>query len=142
MVLAGLNEGWSLKDDAIQKIIASHTIPELIHYDWDRLAFGFSQDDVLVVPIKKIIPEPDDMQNVIGFSMKQYFKGVDFDELPLIELYYKKGRFIIKDGHHRYGYAKELGLKSVKAIVDIRDNPFDTLGFYVDDLVAEKKKMS
>lgn len=142
MVLAGLNEGWSIHDDLIQQIIASHSIKELVHYDWDKLAFGFSQGDIIEVPINKIIPEPEDMKNVIGYDMRRYFGGVDFNELPLIELYYKKGKFIIKDGHHRYGYAKELGLKSVKAIVDIRDNPFVTLGFYIDDLVAEKQKMA
>lgn len=110
---------------------------ELIHSNyWDKLAFGFTNGSTIRLPINKLkIKYRDDMLNVNGFSMRNYFKEQPFESLPSIEVSYDNGKFYIEDGHHRYGYAKELGLSHVNVIVDIKNNPFKTLGFGIDDVV-------
>lgn len=144
---------YSLTDDVILDIIKSHTIKELVNYDWDILAFGFSSETFITIPIKKIhIKYKMDMENVIGFSMHKYFNDnpnfkhlspiKSFNDLPPIEVSYEKGKFWIEEGHHRYGYALELGLKKVKVFIEsIRDNPFNVLGFDIDDVIKMKQSL-
>lgn len=116
---------------------------ELIHSDfWDKLAFGFTNGSTIRLPINKLkIKYRDDMLNVNGFSMKKYFNGKPFESLPPIEVSYDNGKFYIEDGHHRYGYAKELGLSHVNVIVDVKNNPFKTLGFGIDDVVELRNSL-
>lgn len=122
-------------------IIQSHSISELVNYDWNKIAFGFSNDDVLNIPLSKIkIKWKEDMLNVDGFDMGKYFKDVDYASLPPIEVSYDGKNFYLEDGHHRYGYAKKLNMKSVPAIVEITANPFKKLGFTIDDVVKYKKQ--
>jgi len=130
-----------LSDKVVQDIIHSHTIPELIRFDWDKLLFGFSSGDVIKVPIDKInIKYKDDMKNVVGHNMKKYFKNTPLEKLPPIELSYTNGKYWIEDGHHRYGYAKELGVDTVDAVVEIKDNPYNYTDFDTDILVNAKKQ--
>lgn len=120
-------------------IINSHTIKELENYDWDKIAFGISNDDIITIPLSKLkIKWKDDMLNVNGYDMKQYFKNEPFDNLPPIDVSFNGKSFFIEDGHHRYAYAKQLGLKNVKVRVDITANPFNYLGFTMDDVVNYK----
>lgn len=120
-------------------IISTHSIPELVNYDWNKIAFGFSNDDVLNIPLSKIkIKWKEDMANVTGFDMGKYFKDADYASLPPIEVSYDGKNFYLEDGHHRYGYAKKLNLKTVPAVVEITANPFKKLGFTIDDVVRYK----
>ena len=132
-----------LSDKVVQDIIHSHTIPELVRFDWDKLLFGFSSGDVIKVPINKInIKYKDDMKNVVGYNMQKYFKNTPLEKLPPIELSYTNGKYWIEDGHHRYGYAKELGVDTVDAVVEIKDNPYNYTDFDTDILVNAKKQQS
>lgn len=125
-----------------ENIIKTHTIPELVHYDWNKLAFGFSSDDILEIPISKInIKWHGDMENVIGSDMGSYFKNTQYSELPPIDVSFDGTRFYLEDGHHRYGYAHKLGIKRVPVKVDITANPFIKLGFTIDDVVNYKKQV-
>lgn len=120
-------------------IINGHTIPELVHYDWNKIAFGFSNDDVINIPLSKLkIKWKQDMENVIGFDMKEYFDNIPYDSLPPIEASFDGKNFYVEDGHHRYGYAKQLKLKNVPVVVEITANPFKKLGFDIDDVVEYK----
>ncbi len=73
--------------------------------------------------------------------MTDYFKNTAFTKLPPIEVSYEKGNFYIEDGHHRYGYARELNLKKIRVKIEsIKDNPILALGFSsIDDLIRLKK---
>lgn len=128
----------SISKNQILKLVKGMTPSQIVRFDFDKLAFGFSVDDVIQVPLKNLkIKYKMDMKNVIGYNMKDYFKGVSFSDLPPIDVIYEKGKFYISDGHHRYGYAKELKLKNINVrIEDIKDNPIITLGFNsIDDII-------
>lgn len=136
-----LSESVDIKDKVIQDIITSHTIPELVMYDWDKIAFGFSSGDKLTIPVNQInIKYKEDMLNT-KTDMSKYFKGSKLSELPPVEVSYTNKKFYLEDGHHRYSYAKQQGIKQIDAIVEIKDNPFKYLGFDIDDLAKEKKSM-
>src|ERR1035437_3567078 len=105
-----------INEPQILDIIRTHSIKELVYYDWDKIAFGFSSDDIIEIPMRSIRVQYNDMDNVTGFSMRKYFKGAAFEKLPPIEVSFKKGKFYIEEGHHRYGYALELGLKKETSI--------------------------
>lgn len=129
----------------IEKIVKDMTIPEIVRYDWGKIAFGFSEGDILTLPIKDInIKWVGDMENVDGFSMSDYFKDTPFKKLPLIEVGYENGKFHIEDGHHRYGYARELNLKKVDVIVsEIKDNPILAMGYNrIDDLIEIRNNLT
>jgi 8-oxo-dGTP pyrophosphatase MutT (NUDIX family) len=131
-----------LDSPEIKEIIATHTISELVHYDWDKIAFGFSDGDILTLPLSALrIKYKMDMANVDGKDMAAYFKNTPFNELPLIEVSYEKGKFWIEDGYHRYGYARQLHLKKVDVIVEIKSNPFLVLGYDIDDIIEAKKRL-
>jgi hypothetical protein len=122
----------------VVKYVRGKIDSELVNSDlWDKLAFGFISHSIIQLPVKKLkLKYPSDMVNVVIGSMKSYFKGVPFDSLPPIEASYKNGKFYIEDGHHRCGYAIELGLNKVPVLIRIEDNPFKKLGFDIDDVVA------
>jgi hypothetical protein len=71
--------------------------------------------------------------------MVNYFNRKEFKDLTLIDVMYKKGKFHILDGHHRYGYAKELGIKKILVLVkEIADNPITEMGFdSIDELIEQ-----
>jgi hypothetical protein len=78
------------------------------------------------------------MKNVTGQPMRSYFDGIPYDELPPIEGRLSKGKMHIEDGHHRYGYAKELGTKTVPVLVaSIDDNPMTALGLDMDEIIRK-----
>jgi 8-oxo-dGTP pyrophosphatase MutT (NUDIX family)/GNAT superfamily N-acetyltransferase len=114
------------------------TPPEIVHYNWDKVAFGFQEGDILTLPVNSIRPEPSDEINVKGQDMAKYFKGEDFDKLPLIQVWFDGKTFTVYDGHHRLGYAKQLGLKEVRVeVAEIKANPIKALGFSsIDELIS------
>lgn len=123
------------------KIVKDKSPSEIIHYPWDKIAFGFSIGDTITIPLNKLkVKYKDDMLNTEG-SMKSYFKGTPFNDLPLIQVSYDKGKFYIEDGHHRYVYAKQLKLKNIQVEVEnIKDNPILALGLdSVDNLINLSK---
>lgn len=131
-----------LNDKTVQNIIRTHTIPEMVHYNWDKLVFGFKNESTINIPINKInIKYPGDMSNVDGFDMKKYFENTPLEKLPPIEVSYEKGKFWLEDGHHRYGYAKEMGIDTVDVVVEIKDNPFNYTDFDIDILAKSKKSL-
>ncbi len=126
----------------IKRIIKDLSVSDIVMYDWDKIVFGFSIDDVIEIPVKDLkVKYKGDMENVLGFSMKDYFDNISYKKLDPIEVSYETGKFYIEDGHHRYGYAKELGLKKVPVeIVDIKDNPILALGYKsIDDIIKMKE---
>ena len=136
-----MNNSIMTKLAKYENIIKTHTIPELVHYDWNKIAFGFSSDDILEIPLSRIhIKWHGDMENVIGSDMGSYFKNTQYNELPPIDISFDGKRFYLEDGHHRYGYAHKLGIKRVPVKVDITANPFIKLGFTIDDVVNYKKQ--
>ena len=123
--------------NAVKKIAKGKTPSEIVRYPWDKIAFGFSVDDVITLPVKELkVKYKEDMKNTKS-DMKTYFKDVPLSKLPPIEVSYDKGNFYIEDGHHRYVYAKQQGIKEVKVkIEDIKDNPILALGFdSIDDII-------
>ena len=123
--------------DTIKSIVKGKTPSEIVEHDWDKLAFGFSEGDTITIPLQSLnIKYKDDMLNTQG-DLKKYFDNKSFTDLPPIEVSYEKGKFYIEDGHHRYVYAKKLGLTKVPVYVDrIKDNPILALGFNsIDDII-------
>ena len=124
-------------------IIKSHTIKELVYYDWNKVAFGISNDETIDIPISKIkIKWKDDMKNVTGSNMKKYFNNKSYSKLPPVDVSFDGKNYYLEDGHHRYGYAKELKLKSIPVNVTITANPFKILGFTIDDVIKYKEDKS
>jgi len=124
-------------------IILSHSIRDLVNYDWNKIVFGFSSDDIITIPIDTLkIKWHTDMKNVIGYDMKKYFDDTDINKLPPIEVSFDGKQFYIEDGHHRYGYYKQLGYRQVPVKVDITANPYKFLGFTIDDVVNYKKTLT
>lgn len=93
----------------------------------DRLAFGFAVGDVLLLAPEQIgVQYEGDLENVAWAIRKaggplRWAKTVKL-RTP-IEVLYKKGRFWIEDGHHRWTAAKILGKKLRARVVRIDDNP-------------------
>jgi hypothetical protein len=125
------------KYPSVIEFVKGKTNKEIILSDfWDELAFGIKGGSLINIPIKKLQVKYSDMDNVIGRSMKEYFKEKPFNSLPPIEVSYENGKFYVEDGHHRLGYAKELGLSHVPTVVELRENPFKKFEFNIDDVIA------
>lgn len=97
----------------------------------DRLAFGFSDTDILTLSPKQLkIKWKDDLENVkwevnkSGLSPKQWSSKINLTE-P-IDVSYENGNFFIEDGHHRYFAAKILG-KNLNINLQIKSNPITKL---------------
>jgi hypothetical protein len=134
-------EEYSLDSDFIKNLIVNMSDSEIVLYDWDKLAFGFSNGEVVQFPIDKIwLYHTTDIVDE-NDSMLDYFKGKKLEELPPAKIMLKDGNFILEDGHHRYAYSKQMGLDYLTAEMDIRDNPFDYLGYYVDDVIRLRNKL-
>ena len=101
----------------------------------DRLAFGFSSDDIKTLNPKQLkIKWKDDLENVkfelnnlakksgesLLSTMKSWANNVDLT--TPIDVSYEKNGFYIEDGHHRYFAAKLLG-KSLNVNLEIKMNP-------------------
>lgn len=131
-----------IESNQIQQIVKNLSPSQIVNYNWDKIAFGFSIDDTITIPLSKLkVKYKGDTDNVVGFFMRDYFKNKSFSSLLPIEVIYEKGKFFIDDGHHRYGYAKELKLKNVKVkVVSIKDNPVIALGFKnIDGIIKVTK---
>jgi hypothetical protein len=97
----------------------------------DRLAFGFSSDDIkTLTPNKLFIKWKDDLENVkyeilkSGLSQQQWATKINLTE-P-IDVSFEKGKFYIEDGHHRYMAAKILN-KPLNVNLEIKSNPIKQL---------------
>ena len=145
--------GYSLLEKYVRKVIAEqvgtnpklekaieitqgmHSIQEFFHYNWDSVAFGFTDDDILTLEPSQIhIVWADDLANakhkIDGASkFGPHFKDA-LDKLPPVEVDYDGKRFTLQDGHHRYYLAKKTG-HSLQAQVTVKANPFLALG--IDD---------
>lgn len=97
----------------------------------DRLAFGFSSEDIKTISPKKLrIKWRDDMDNVVwevnksGLTPKEWSKKINLNE-P-IDVSFENGKFYIEDGHHRYFAAKTLN-KLLNVELEINSNPITKL---------------
>jgi len=102
----------------------------------DRLAHGFSEDDLTTItPDKLKIKWKDDLENVkweirqSGLTPKKWAEKINLSE-PIDVTFredkeHKKG-FYLEDGHHRYMAAKILG-KPLNMNLEIRTSPIMTI---------------
>ena len=129
-----------LDSPEVKQIIAEHTIPQLVNYDWDKVAFGVSSGEVVNVPLKDLrVQYEADMSNTRDIDLKKYFGGKELQSLPPIDASLHNGKLSIEDGHHRYALAKQLGVKVVPVTVELKDNPFKKLGYDIDDVIRARK---
>lgn len=115
-----------------------HGMPEaeIVRYDWDKFVFGVSDGDITDLDIRAVRSAPADMVNVDGQDMARYFGNAPLESLPPVEVQVYYAEFYLADGHHRYQYAKDLGAATIRAQVEIKDNPLKYLGVTMDQLVA------
>ena len=129
-----VNANPKLKE-AIEITQGMHSIQEFFRYDWDLVAFGFTDDDILTLEPSQIhIVWADDLANakhkIDGVSkFGSHFKD-SLDKLPPVEVDFDGKRFTLQDGHHRYYLAVKTGQK-LQAQVTVKANPFLALG--IDD---------
>lgn len=106
----------------------------------DRLAFGFSSDDVkTLIPKQLSIKWKDDLDGVkyeiellqkkypnksLNEVMRLWASGINLSE-P-IDVSYEKNKFFIEDGHHRY-YAAKILNKVLNVNLEIKMNPITKL---------------
>ena len=102
----------------------------------DRLAHGFSEDDIKTInPNQLKIKWKDDLENVkweiknSGLTPKQWASKINLRE-PIDVSYWEdkkhKRGFYIEDGHHRYVAAKILK-KPLNVNLEIKVNPITTI---------------
>jgi len=125
---------------------AKAAVPEAAAWEWwrnhkewadlpveevDRLAFGFSGDDVkTLMPDELSVKWVDDDANVkaeiqaSGKTDREWADSIDLSE-P-IDVIFEDGRFKIDDGHHRWNAAKILDVP-LKVNVQIADKPHRAL---------------
>jgi hypothetical protein len=114
--------------DTDEELLRSGGLPnEMI----DRLAYGFSENDIKTIsPSKLHIKWKDDLENVkweqekSGLSKKLWASRINLSE-P-IDISFTNNKFYIEDGHHRYWAAKILN-KELKVNLEIKDNPIKKL---------------
>jgi len=97
----------------------------------DRLAFGFSDEDIKTLnPDQLHVKWHDDMDNVkweqqkSGLSKVAWAKTINLSE-P-IDVVFEKNKFYIDDGHHRT-YAAKILKQPLNVNLDIKMNPIITL---------------
>jgi hypothetical protein len=97
----------------------------------DRLAFGFSDEDIKTLnPDQLNVKWHDDMDNVkweqqkSGLSKVAWAKTINLSE-P-IDVVFEKNKFYIDDGHHRT-YAAKILKQPLNVNLDIRMNPITAL---------------
>jgi hypothetical protein len=93
----------------------------------DRMAFGFSEEDIKeLLPKQLKIKWKDDLENVkwevkkSGLTPKAWSSKINLSE-P-IDVSFEKNNFYIEDGHHRYFAAKMLN-KPLNVNLQIKQNP-------------------
>lgn len=96
----------------------------------DRMAFGFSRNDVKTLyPNQLNIKWHDDLNNAVeeinlsGLTEEEWAKQINLNE-P-INVTYEDGKFWVDDGHHRYLAAKILN-KPLNISLEIKDKPHRT----------------
>lgn len=119
-------------EQAIEIVKAMNSIEEFYRYDWDKLAFGMEDGDIIkLMPSEITIVHEGDMENAVHKIGNERQFGKHFDEplskLPPVEVNYDGVTFTLQDGHHRYELAKRLK-KSLKCEVSIKANPFLFMG--------------
>lgn len=117
----------------------------------DQMAFGFHDQDILMLPIDQItIILPNDlagaewaMQNGVLWDDIPYYErhkhqprrlrnatpqnwAKQIDRSEPCEVHFRNGRFELHDGHHRYLAAKILN-EPLKCQITIDDNPIQTI---------------
>lgn len=123
----------------------SKTIEEFLNLDWDKIAFGFSDGEIIkLMPSDINIKWVDDLENAeykINNVMRfgKHFKD-SLSKLPPVEVSINEdGKFYLEDGHHRYVLAKKEN-KSLNAIVEIKANPFEKLNIEPQEFYMKHAK--
>ena len=97
----------------------------------DKAAFGFNRRDVLDIPVQDIeIQYTGDYDEALGqlqADRRKVRRYLRIAQREPIEVTYKHGVFYLEDGHHRYVATKMSGEKTIRAVVDIKDNPIVAL---------------
>lgn len=141
-LLEGLNNLLPINKEVVDYVSKFTTDEELLRSGGlptdmlDRLAFGFSNEDIKTLTPKQLnIKWKNDLENVkwevkkSNLTPKQWSSKIDLTE-P-IDVSYENGKFFIEDGHHRYFAAKTLN-KSLNINLEIKSNPITkitTLGY-------------
>jgi len=142
-----IEDDISSKFEMIDPILMTlDSISEVVRYDWDKIAFGISIDEVIKLKLKDInIKYKGDLDNAIHKidnenKFGKHFKD-DFKNLPPIDVIFQNEKFYLDDGHHRYYYALTHNISVIDAkIVNINDNPIFKLGFNsIDDIIHRFK---
>ena len=90
----------------------------------DRAAFGFSSEDVFLVPLSELhVIYQTDLENAESDVQTVAQARKVLRNAPPIDVALRGGRFEIEDGHHRYVAARILRHPSILARVTIKDNP-------------------
>jgi hypothetical protein len=97
----------------------------------DRLAYGFSSDDIKTLnPNQLSIKWKEDWSGIkyeqqkSGLSPLDWSKKINLSE-P-IQVSYQNGKFYVEDGHHRT-YAAKILKKPLNVELEIKDNPINKL---------------
>jgi hypothetical protein len=97
----------------------------------DRAAFGFTSGSIVEIPIDKIeIKYTGDYDAAWAElhhdrrKVRSYLKSAEREPVD-VSLWH--GVYYLEDGHHRYLAAKLSGKKTIRAVVDIKDNPITEL---------------
>jgi hypothetical protein len=135
-------DDYQLDSPIVIDIANSLSISELVRYDWDKLAFGISSGETIKLPLDYIsLVYFEDVTEASNKSGPEYFNNADPEELPPVQVKIQDGIFKLEDGHHRYIYSKNLGKDTISVTVSIFDNPFNYLGYQMDDVIRLKKSM-
>jgi len=101
----------------------------------DKMAYGFTDDEVVYLNPKQITIAYDtdlafakeDMKHFChhsSLSCIEWAERVDLQDPVEVDL--ERGKYILRDGHHRY-LAAEILEKPLPAIITIKDNPIDVI---------------
>ena len=96
----------------------------------DRAAFGFASGDVIELPVHQIhIRYADDLENAQHEvrTEAQARRYLEVAKKKPVEVYLRGGEFDLDDGHHRYVSAVMLKQSTLRARVEIKDNPITAL---------------
>jgi hypothetical protein len=120
------------KFDSDEQLLRSGGLPIDI---LDRLAHGFSEEDIKILYPKQLkIMWKDDYENVLweikksGLTPKQWASKINLSEPIDVDYMVHKNKkgFFIQDGHHRYVAAKILN-KPLNVNLEIKLNPIKEL---------------
>lgn len=115
---------YARKFNSLEEFLRSGGLPiDLL----DRLAFGFSDEDIKTLSPSQIkIKWKEDLENVLweieksGLSKIQWSKKINLSE-P-VDVSFEKNNFYLEDGHHRYVAAKILK-KPLNVNLEIKSSP-------------------